>query len=136
MRTGSFDLKFLAAVALSVLSVLFLSVGGRTSGQSRFGQPRTVLHVVSIQWKPGVTDEQKAKVLEGVRSMAGTIPGIKNVWIKSERMEPRGFEDGFAIEFKDQAAAIAYASNPIHQSWNENYATLHIASVSMEIGNP
>lgn len=133
MRIGFFHLRFGAAVALCAF---VLCAGGRTSSQPRFGQPRTILHVVSIQWKPGVSDEERGKVLEGVKAMAGTIPGIKNVWIKSQRLEPRGFEDGFAIEFKDQAAATAYASNPIHQSWNEHYATLHVASVSMEIGNP
>lgn len=133
MPVRVFHLRFVVAAALCVL-ISF--AGRRTGSQPRFGQPRTILHVVSIQWKPGVSDAEKGKVLEGVKAMAGTIPGIKNIWIKSERLEPRGFDDGFAIEFKDQAAATAYASNPIHESWNEHYATLHVASVSMEIGNP
>jgi hypothetical protein len=35
---------------------LFLS--GYVAGQNRFGQPKTIIHVVVVKWNPGVTDGQ------------------------------------------------------------------------------
>jgi hypothetical protein len=109
---------------------------GYLMGHTIVGQPRTLIHAVSIQWKQGVSEEDKQKVLEGVRRMAEDIPGVKNVWIKSQRVEPRGFDDGFVIEFKDRGAADSYASSAAHKRWNDLYLPLRITSVSIDVSNP
>jgi Stress responsive A/B Barrel Domain len=126
----------LALVAGSGLAALGLLEAGYAMGQSRFAQPKTVIHVVSVQWKRDVSDTDKEKVFRGVKKMAGSIPGIKNIWIKSERVEPRGFDDAFVIEFQNRAAADAYASSPVHKAWNDNYLALRVASVSIDVTNP
>jgi hypothetical protein len=126
---------WLVTLALIAGSGLGLFEAGYAMGQSRFGQPKTVIHVVSVHWKPGVSDTDKGKVLEGVKKMAASIAGVKNVWIKSERVEPRGFDDAFVIEFQDRAAAEAYASSPIHKAWNDYYSPLRTASVSIDVTN-
>lgn len=123
-------------MAVSGIAALSFFVGGFVSGQSKFGQPKTILHVVSIQWKANVPDGERQKVLDGVKKMAWTLPGVKNVWMKSDRVEPRGYDDGFAIEFRDRAAADAYAMSAIHKSWNEKYLPLKAASVSIDLTNP
>jgi hypothetical protein len=109
---------------------------GYLMGRNIVGQPKTLIHAVSIQWKPGVSEEDKQKVLDGVRRMAEEIPGVKNVWIKSQRVEPRGFDDGFVIEFNDRAASDAYASSVAHQRWNDLYLPLRTTSVSIDVSNP
>jgi Stress responsive A/B Barrel Domain len=118
------------------LAALGLFASGYATGQGKFGQPKTVIHVVSIQWKQGVSEAEKEKVFDGVKQMAAAIPGVKNVWIKSDRVEPYGFDDGFAIEFRDAAAADAYAASPIHKSWNDLYLPLRASSVSIDVTNP
>src|SRR5579862_6864173 len=99
----------MAIAALLLVASAFAC--GYLMGRTNVGQPKTVIHSVSIQWKEGVSEGDKQKVIDGVKQMTRQIPGVKNVWIKSERVEPRGFDDGFAIEFENRAAAEAYASS-------------------------
>jgi len=131
-----FQFPKLGPAVLIGLASLGLVTSGYVAGTSRVGEPNTVIHVVSIRWKPGVSDVEKEKVRDGVKQMAMAIPGVKNVWIKSERVEPRGFDEGFAIEFRNRAAAEAYAISPIHKTWNDQYLPLRAASVSIDLTNP
>jgi hypothetical protein len=124
--------KILGAALLAC--ALFAS--GYVSGQNKFGQPKTVLHLAMIKWNPGVSDAQKQQVLDGVKEMAAKIPGIKNVWIKGERLQPRDFNAAFAIEFKDRDAADTYAESPIHAAWEAQYVPLRAASISEQVTNP
>lgn len=113
-----------------------LFAGGYVTGQNKFGQPKTVLHLAMIKWNPGVSDAQKQQVLGGVKEMAAKIPGIKNVWLKGERLQPRDFNAAFAIEFKDRDAADTYAESPIHAAWEAQYVPLRAASISEQVTNP
>jgi hypothetical protein len=124
--------KILGAALLAC--ALFAS--GYVSGQNKFGQPKTVLHLAMIKWNPGVSDAQKQQVLDGVKEMAAKILGIKNVWIKGERLQPRDFNAAFAIEFKDRDAADTYAESPIHAAWEAQYVPLRAASISEQVTNP
>lgn len=103
--------------------------------QNRFGTPKTILHVVSIKWKPGVPDAEKQKVIEGVKDMAGKIPGIENIWLKADRVQPRDYDTAYVIEFKDRAAADAYAENPVHADWAKPYLQIRQDSHSLQITN-
>jgi hypothetical protein len=124
------------ALAVSLVA-LGLFAGGYVAGQNRFGQPKTVLHLVMIKWSPVATDADKQKALDGVKDMAGKIPGVKNVWIKAERLQPRGqFDSAFAIEFKDRDAADTYAESPLHAAWEQQYVPLRAVSISEQLTNP
>jgi Stress responsive A/B Barrel Domain len=123
------------SVAVALLAVA-LFAGGYVAGQNRFGQPKTIIHVVEIKWLPGVTDDQKMRVLEGVKAVAARVPGVMNVWLKADRLEPRDFNSAFAIEFRDRAAADAYAESSLHDSWDKQYVPLRAASVSIQVTNP
>jgi Stress responsive A/B Barrel Domain len=119
----------------AVLAALALFAGGYVSGQNRFGQPKTIIHVVEIKWLPGVSEEQKTRVLDGVKDVAARVPGVKNVWLKADRLEPRDFNAAFAIEFRDRAAADAYAESSLHDAWDKQYVPLRAASVSIQVTN-
>jgi hypothetical protein len=124
--------KFLAGSLLA----LGLFFSGYLAGQNKFGQPKTVLHLSIIKWNANASDADKQRALEGVKEMAAKIPGIKNVWIKGDRIQPREFNAAFAIEFKDRDAADAYAESPIHKAWSDQYLLLRAASLSEQITNP
>ena len=124
--------KFWAVISLAL--ALFSS--GYLAGQNKFGQPKTVLHLTIIKWNANASDADKERALEGVREMASKIPGIRNVWIKGDRIQPRDFNAAFAIEFKDRDAADAYAESPIHKAWSDQYLLLRAASLSEQITNP
>ena len=118
------------------LVALGLFSSGYLAGQNKFGQPKTVLHLTIIKWNAGASDADKQRALEGVKEMAAKIPGIKNVWIKGDRIQPRDFNAAFAIEFKDRDAADNYAESPIHKAWSDQYLLLRAASLSEQITNP
>ena len=118
------------------LAALALFASGFIAGQNKFGQPKTIIHMVILKWNPGVSDTDKQGALEGVKDMAAKIPGVKNVWIKAERLQPRDFSAAFAIEFQNRAAADAYAESPVHQAWEQKYTLLREASISEQVSNP
>ena len=118
------------------VAALALFASGFIAGQNKFGQPKTIIHMVILKWNPGVSDTDKQGALEGVKDMAAKIPGVKNVWIKAERLQPRDFSAAFAIEFQNRAAADAYAESPIHQAWEQKYTLLREASISEQATNP
>lgn len=120
----------------AVLAAAALFAGGYAIGQNKFGTPKTIVHVVTIKWKADTPDAEKQKVIDGVKEMAGKIPGIKNVWLKADRVQPRDFGTAFAIEFESRDAADAYAESPIHKAWAEHYLTLREESRSIQVTNP
>lgn len=125
-----------AGVIGGSLLALALFACGYVTGQNKFGQPKTVLHLVILKWNPGVSDADKQKALDGVKTIAAKLPGVKNVWIKAERLQPRDFNAAFAIEFRDRDAADAYAESPLHKAWEDQYLPLRSASISEQVTNP
>jgi hypothetical protein len=122
-----------AALALAGAALIF---AGYVAGQNKFGQPKTVLAISLIKFNPGVTDAQGQKVIDGVKDMAAKIPGIKNIWIKPARMEPRDFDATIVIEFVDRAAADRYAESPIHDAWSKQLQQIRLTSISPQVTNP
>ena len=115
--------------------VLALFCAGVVVGQNKYGTPKTLLHVVTIQWKPEAADADKQKVLDGVKEMAAAIPGIKNVWIKATKVQPSDYDAAFVIEFENQAALKRYADHPAHDKWVEHYGTIRAASYNSVLTN-
>src|SRR5690242_9978499 len=85
------------------------------SAQNKFGQPKTVLHVVIYKWKSGVPEGDQQRTIDGIKTMASKIPGIKNVWLKTERNQLRDFSGVYAIEFTSPDAAADYAESKVHE---------------------
>ena len=121
-------------VVLMALSCVFLA--GVAVGQQKYGMPKTVLHVVAGKWKAEATDEQKQAALEGIKTMVAEVPGVKNVWLKTERVQPREYNYVFAIEFESRAAADAYAEHPAHEAWYKVYIPIRQESRSAQVTNP
>lgn len=123
-------------IALGTLIAALLFFAGYAAGQNQFGQPRTVLQVSLIKFNQGVSDADGQKVIDGVRKMAAQIPGIKNIWLKAARMEPRDFDAAIVIEFVNRAAADRYAESPVHDAWSRQLQQIRLTSISPQITNP
>ena len=106
------------------------------AAQNRYGQPKTVLHVVVYQWKNTVSENDKQHALEGIKAMAGKIPGIKNIWLKTHRNQIRDFDGVYAIEFASPDAAADYAESPVHETWSKQWEQLREKSLSFQVSNP
>jgi antibiotic biosynthesis monooxygenase (ABM) superfamily enzyme len=119
-----------------VLAIAFALFGaGILTGKNNFSQPSTIIHLVTVKWKPDSTPEQQQQALDGIKTMAAEIPGIKNVWIKSVRVQPREFNSVFAMEFENKAAADAYVDHPAHTAWGKIYEPIREESRSQQVTN-
>ena len=76
-------------VSLVAMLMTLSAAGSWLAAQNSFGTPKTIIHVSIIQWKEGVSDADKKRVLDGVKEMAAKIPGMKNVWTKAIRVQPQ-----------------------------------------------
>lgn len=107
----------------------------RRAPTHRFGQPKTILQVSLIKWRASASDEERQSVLDGVKRLAGQVPGIKNIWMKPLRMQPRNFNAAFVIEFESREAADNYADHPAHEAWSKQLVAIREDSISPQIGN-
>jgi hypothetical protein len=112
---------------------------GVVVGQNKFGQPKSVIHVVTLKWTPESTPAQREKAIEGVKTMASKVKGIKNIWLKTLRVQGPSsevkFDQAFVIEFENEAAVQAYADDPAHKDWEGVYLPVRAESRSHQITN-
>ncbi len=133
--------KRMAQIALGAgLFVAGIAAGSlrarSTAVQNRFGQPKTVLHVVIYKFKDATSNNDREVAINGIRDMAGKIPGIKNIWIKTERNQIKDFSGIYAIEFTSAEAAADYSESPVHEAWSKKWQELRENSLSFQISNP
>jgi hypothetical protein len=141
----------------AVVAGLALLALGTAAGYAanKFGKPKSVIHVVTLYYKDGTTDEQKKAVLAAIEKMAADLPGVKNVWLKSTKVQgvymekvtenkekpsevsykTHPFTDAFVIEFEDQAAFERYADHPAHKAFEEVYTPVRGRSSTHDITN-
>ena len=120
---------------LAIAGALSLFAAGLLVGANKFNQPKTLVHVVTIQWNEGTTDAQKQAVYDGVRKMAGEIPGIHNIWTKPIKVQGQGYGGAFVMEFDSKDALDAYAKHPAHEAWMKVYGPAHGESTTHDITN-
>jgi Stress responsive A/B Barrel Domain len=74
-----------------------------------------VIHTFAFRWQPGVTEDQKLKVLTEIRALQGQIPGLLETLVGTN-ISPRsqGYELGGVMRFSDQLALESYSTHPVH----------------------
>jgi hypothetical protein len=117
------------------LATLALFAAGFVAGQNKYGTPSSIIHVVIIKWKADAPEAERQKAIEGVKKMAAEIPGIKNVWMKATRVQPRDYHTAFVLEFENREAADRYAEHPARTRWAEHYLSIREASISVQATN-
>ena len=128
---------------IAIGATLFFA--GLTAGQlharsaavvNHFGQPKTVLHVVIYKFRDNVSNNDREIAINGIKSMAAKIPGIKNIWLKTERNQIKDFSGVYAVEFTSAEAAADYAESPVHDAWSKQWQAERENSLSFQISNP
>ena len=128
-------MKLPLRIGLVLCAVLVVFSVGYAAGMNRYGMPKTLIHVVIIQWKPTTSMAERQKVIDGVKQMAAAIPGIEDIWIKPVRVGSLKWNTAFAIEFANQAAANRYANNPVHAAWSKLEQVAREDSLNVQISN-
>ena len=97
-------------------------------------KPKTVVHVITVEWKSSATPEQIAKAIKGVETM--NYPGLKNVWTRPIKMQlPDGYKSIFVMEFESEQALKNYANSPAQKAWYEVYMPIREESRTSDITN-
>jgi hypothetical protein len=107
----------------------------RVSAVNRYGQPKTVIHTVAYKFKATTSHNDQEQAIAGIKNMAAKIPGIKNIWLKTERNQIRDYDGVYVIEFVSPEAAADYAENPIHDTWRKKWEQLRENSLSFQASN-
>jgi cell division protein FtsX len=131
--------RLLPLLCGSTLFVAGLAVGSiatrNVSAINKFGQPKTVVHVVAYKFRDATSLNDQQQAIEGIKDMAAKIPGIKNIWLKTERNQIRDFSGVYIIEFVNAEAAADYAENPLHDAWRKKWEQLRENSLSFQVSN-
>ncbi len=110
-------------------------VHASNAGAGSVSLPSTVIHVITIQWKDGVTADQKASVFKATDEMARNYSGIKSLWMKTLKVQGTGYTDAIVMEFESKAAFDAYADSPAHKQWEKVYLPLRGESRTTDVTN-
>lgn len=122
-----------------VVAIVAFAAGQKMAAKNKFGLPNSLLHVVTVRWKADSTEAQRKAALEGVKTMAAKTPGIKNIWLKTVKVQggdsDKPYNAVFAMEFVDEAALKAYASHPAHDEWMKVYGEVRDESRTHDVSN-
>jgi hypothetical protein len=128
--------SLLAGGALFLAGIVVGSVATRgVSALNKFGQPKTVVHTVAYKFRPTTSLNDQQEAIAGIKEMAAKIPGVKNIWLKTERNQIRDFDGVYVIEFVSPEAAADYAESPIHEAWRKKWEQLRENSLSFQASN-
>lgn len=129
-------LSLLAGSALFFAGAILGSLATRrVSALNKFGQPKTVIHIVAYKFRPTTSLNDQEQAIAGIKDMAAKIPGIRNVWLKTERNQIRDFDGVYVIEFASPEAAADYAESPVHEAWRKKWEALRENSLSFQASN-
>lgn len=128
--------NLLKCAAISCLAVLSMAAAEK---------PKTVIHVITVQWKPGTTEEQIQKAIGGVELAAKQFPGIKNIWLRAIKVQGQpigkcepgatGPTHAMVMEFESEEALKKYADSPAQKAFYEVYIPHRFESRTHDITN-
>ncbi|HMJ89385.1 MAG TPA: Dabb family protein [Candidatus Acidoferrum sp.] len=97
-------------------------------------EPKTVIHVVTVSWKPEATPAQIKAALDGVKTLPKAHKGITRVWTKSIKVQG-GKANAFVMEFVNEQALKDYADSPAQKEWYKVYLPIRQESTTFDITN-
>jgi len=92
-------------------------------------------HVVLLQPKTEVTEEEITKVLSDVQGLQESIPGIIETRVgKNLSVNHQGYVYGFVMRFVDEEHLKAYAPHPVHQVVSQELQNICQSIIDFDIG--
>ena len=90
-----------------------------------------IVHIVLLQTKAEVKDEEISAALEQVRGLQQSIPGLTAV--QAGKSSYQGYTYGFVMQFVDAEHLKAYISHPAHQRVAEELQRLCQKALDFDI---
>jgi antibiotic biosynthesis monooxygenase (ABM) superfamily enzyme len=99
-------------------------------------KPKTVIHVIAIQWNADATPAQIQKAIQGAEALPAEYPGIVHVWTKAIKKQlPDGYTHLIVMEFASEDALAKYADSAAQKKWYELYMPIRKESRTNDITN-
>jgi len=118
------------ALSLSLLLAIFAGAFATAAPN----KPKSVIHVITIQWKSDATPEQIQQAIRAAENI--NYPGLKNVWTKPVKMQlPEGYKHIIIMEFESEEALKSYANSPAQKKWYELYMPIREESRTHDVTN-
>src|SRR5215472_2124862 len=113
---------------------LLLAIVAGASATAAPNKPKSVIHVITIQWKADATPEQIQQALRAAENI--NFPGIKNVWTRPIKMQlPEGYKHIIVMEFESEEALKKYTGSPAQKQWYDVYMPIREESSTHDITN-
>jgi len=128
------QLMNLKAVLTAALALTLLGAGALMAA-NKYGKPTSVIHVVTVRWKAEATPAQIQAAIAGVEKVAATYPGIKNIWIKTLKVQGQGYKNAFVMEFKSEEDLKKYTDSEAQKEWYKTYLPIRDQSTTHDITN-
>lgn len=104
------------------------------AGHHKDMTPDSLIHVVTVTWKPEATEAQIQAALDGVVTMGKNFDGITRVWTRTVKAQGERTH-AFVMEFKNEAALKEYAGSDAQQEWYKVYIPFRKRSTTFDISN-
>ena len=112
---------------------LVLIMAGLAAGSAP-KKPKTVIHVITVQWKASATPAQISQAITAAENI--NYPGLKTIWTKPIKMQlPEGYKHIIVMEFESEEALAKYADSPAQKQWYEAYLPVREESRTHDITN-
>jgi hypothetical protein len=73
------------------------------------------IHMFAFRLKPGVTEEQKDRMIGEIRALQKVIPGLVETHVgRNDSPRGQGFTVGGVMKFPDKPTMEAYNAHPVH----------------------
>ncbi len=97
-------------------------------------KPKSVIHIITIQWKADATPAQIDKALRAAENM--NYPGLKSVWTRPIKMQlPDGYKNIIVMEFESEKALKDYADSAAQTKFYEAYMPIREESRTHDVTN-
>jgi hypothetical protein len=74
------------------------------------------IHMFAFRFKPGVTEEQKERIVTEIQKLPSQIPQVLDSWVgRNDSPRGQGYELGGVMKFADKTACETYGVHPVHQ---------------------
>jgi hypothetical protein len=75
-----------------------------------------VEHIVCIKLKPGATQAIESEIIEGLKALKGSVPGIVDLSVGKDFTITRnqGYTIGLVVRFKSKEDLLVYNDHPNH----------------------
>jgi uncharacterized protein (DUF1330 family) len=114
---------------------LFLAGALSLSALAAVKKPKTVIHVVTVKWKPNTPPEKIEAALRAAEQLGNEYKGILRVWTRAIKVQGNGYTHAIVMEFKNEQALKAYADSPAQKKWYEAYLPIRGESTTHDITN-